>query len=60
MKFIDNSNQVKLNNGYQQFPVVFNIRDLEVADFQIGDLSQGIVGSLLELSASNKIFKKMI
>lgn len=60
MKFIDNSNQVKLNNGYQQFPVVFNIRDLEVADFQNGDLSQGIVGSLLELSASNKIFKKMI
>ncbi|XP_078369645.1 TBC domain-containing protein kinase-like protein isoform X2 [Oculina patagonica] len=32
--------KVKLNNGFQQFPAVFNIQDLEVADFQNGDLSQ--------------------
>lgn len=39
-------NQVKLNNGIQQFPPKFNIQDLEVIDFQNGDLSQGILKSL--------------
>ena len=45
MKLIYDSHQVKLNNGFQQFPAAFNIQDLEVVDFQNGDLSQGIVVS---------------
>lgn len=35
------SGQLKLNNGFQKFPPVFNIQDLEVRDYQNGDLSPG-------------------
>jgi len=31
--------KLKLNNGFQKFPPVFNIQDLEVRDYQNGDLS---------------------
>ncbi|KAJ7357723.1 hypothetical protein OS493_023862 [Desmophyllum pertusum] len=32
--------KVKLSNGFQQFPAVFNIQDLKVGDFQNDDFSQ--------------------
>lgn len=32
---------MKLSNGFQQFPAVFNIQDLKVGDFQNDDFSQG-------------------
>ena len=37
---------MKLHNGFQKFPAVFNIEDLEVVDFHNGDLSQGILSDL--------------
>ena len=33
--------QVKLKNGFQHFPPVFDIQDLEVRDYQNGDLFPG-------------------
>lgn len=34
--------QIKLDNGFQKFPPVFGPQDLEVRDYQNGDLTSGI------------------
>ena len=41
---------MKLTNGFQKFPAVFNIKDLPVGDFQNGDLLQGKLTSLICLN----------
>ena len=40
---------MKLTNGFQKFPAVFNLKELPVGDFQNDDLLQGKMANLVHL-----------